>query len=359
MHFGLYAFDLFLSIYEEAWELEESLGDRAFVRPRELKSLRNSYGTKERYMLDTPRLIIERNIHGVDIDARAVQIAGLSLWLRAQKAWHEAEVKPAARPQITRSNIVCAEPMPGESDLLERFITNHLSQTSEQQTIASIVRRVFDAMKLAGEAGSLLKIEEEIADTIAEAKKKWVEGPKAVQLPLFAIDAKQKDTGPRPLLVAGIDDASFWDEIEELIYDALKSYGEQTGGGYQRRLFADDVAQGFAFIDLCRKRYDVALMNPPFGEEVKASKDYIISNYPRTKNDVYAAFVERWLTKLIEGGRLGAITSRTGFFLASFQKWREQILLREFQPIVMADFGNGVLDGAMVETAAYVVENAV
>jgi 23S rRNA G2445 N2-methylase RlmL len=31
-------------------------------------------------------------------------------------------------------------------------------------------------------------------------------------------------------------------------------------------MFADDAAQGFAFIDLCRERFDVVVMNPPFGE---------------------------------------------------------------------------------------------
>jgi hypothetical protein len=354
MHFGLYAFDLFSTIYEEAWELEERLGDQAFVRPREHKSLRDSYGTREKYILDVPRLIIERNIHGIDIDARAVQIAGLSLWLRAQKAWHEAGVKPAARPKITRSNIVCAEPMPGESGLLEQFITDHLSQTSEQQTVASIVRRVFDAMQLAGEAGSLLKIEEEIADTIVEAKKKWIEGPMALQLPLFAIDAKQKDAGARPLLVAGIDDASFWDEVEERIYSSLRKYGEQTGGGLQRRLFADDTAQGFAFIDLCRKRYDVVVMNPPFGAFCMASKTYAAEKFPNSANDIFGAFVDCFLSRLIESGMVGAITSRTGFFIASFADWRREIVNKRARMICFVDLGGGVMDNATVEAAVYV-----
>lgn len=75
--------------------------------------------------------------------------------------------------------------------------------------------------------------------------------------------------------------------------------------------------------------------------------------YPRTKNDVYAAFVERGLQVLETAGLLGAITSRTGFFLSSFQKWREEILLKESRPTVFADLGAGVLDAAMVETAAY------
>jgi hypothetical protein len=55
---------------------------------------------------------------------------------------------------------------------------------------------------------------------------------------------------------------------------------------------------------------------------------------------------------------LGAITSRTGFFLSSFQKWREEILLQEVRPTVVADLGYGVLDTAMVETSVYCLEAA-
>ena len=123
--------------------------------------------------------------------------------------------------------------------------------------------------------------------------------------------------------------------------------------GVRRRLFAEDAAQGVAFIELMRERFDVVLMNPPFGAGSLAAKKELASSYPRTKNDVYAAFVERGIELLLPGGMLGAITSRTGFFLSSFQKWREEILLQEAPPVVFADLGAGVLDSAMVETAAY------
>jgi len=66
--------------------------------------------------------------------------------------------------------------------------------------------------------------------------------------------------------------------------------------------------------------------------------------------------VERGLELLGAGGRLGAITSRTCFFLSSFHKWREQIVLGIAKPEVMADLGYGVMDDAMVEAAAYVLE---
>ncbi len=80
------------------------------------------------------------------------------------------------------------------------------------------------------------------------------------------------------------------------------------------------------------------------------------TRYPRTKNDVFAAFVERWLDRLSERGRLGPITSRTGFFLKSFAGWRQEVLLDRTHVDVVADLGAGVLDTAMVETAAYVLE---
>jgi hypothetical protein len=122
---------------------------------------------------------------------------------------------------------------------------------------------------------------------------------------------------------------AFWDDAERYLLHTLEEYARQAdnGSAYRRLLFADDAAQGFAFVDICRKRFDVVLMNPPFGDASKPSKAYIEKNYPRTKNDVYAAFVERGLDWLHPGGLLGAITSRTGFFLSSFCKWREEIVL--------------------------------
>ena len=53
---------------------------------------------------------------------------------------------------------------------------------------------------------------------------------------------------------------------------------------------------------------------------------------------------------------LGAITSRTGFFLSSFRKWREEVLLKEARLVTLADLGQGVMDNAMVEAAAYALE---
>ncbi|HDN19845.1 MAG TPA: SAM-dependent methyltransferase [Candidatus Acetothermia bacterium] len=338
-HYLLYAFDLLQAIYEEAYD-DPDLGPK----------LQQDYPDREAFRREVPKLILERNLYGIDIDPRAVQIAALALWLRAQRAYQEMGLKPEERPKITRSHIVVAEPMPGETELLEEFVAN-----LRPPALASLVRAVFYKMELASEAGSLLKIEQEIRDAIEAARAQWMAETEVLFKEAARLKSKPK---PKETFDVTATEESFWHEAENRVLKALRDYAEKFANhrGYLRKLFAEDAAQGFAFIDVCRNRYDVVLMNPPFGEASKPSKAYIEKAYPRTKNDLYAAFVERGLEWLVPNGRLGAITSRTGFFLSTFQKWREEILLGEARLVALADLGYGVLDTAMVETAAYCLE---
>ncbi len=350
MHFGLYAFDLFETIYEEAWDSGSC------------QDLREEYLSKDELFKDVPRLIIEHNIHGIDIDPRATQIAALALWLRAQKAWQRQKIPAADRPRVRRSNIVCAEPMPGSLEMLEEFVA-----TLDPPLLGELVKTVFDKMQLAGEAGSLLKIEEEIRTAIDDAKRAW-EKLGASYRDLFSIEelnktlrpgAQQELTGIEKSLIAdhrslGTD---FWETAEQQVIDSLRTYAEQADAdSYQRRLFADDAARGFAFIDLCHKRYDAVVMNPPFGSFSKRWTTEAKAIYPNSCGDILGAFVERFLGKLVTHGRIGAITSRSCFFLTSFTKWRKEVVLNEGTFHLIADLGQGVMDEAMVEASAYVLE---
>src|SRR5712692_2256884 len=110
-HFLLYCFDLFETIYEETYE-DPELGT----------ALQEDYASLAELKKAVPGLILAHNLHGIDIDLRATQIAALALWLRARRAFQELNLKGDERPKITRSNIICAEPMPGEKDMLEECI---------------------------------------------------------------------------------------------------------------------------------------------------------------------------------------------------------------------------------------------
>ncbi len=346
-HFLLYCFDLLLVIYEEAYA-DPELGP----------DLQRDYPTLADLRKAVPGLILKHNLHGIDIDLRATQIAALALWLRCQRAYQDMGMKKD-RPRITKSNIVCAESMPGEQRMLKEFVGQ-----LEPKLLGQLVEVVFEKMKLAGEAGSLLKIEEEVREAVAEAKKQWVRETtqatdrKGRQL-LFTQAVMDRLSGkpeqPSLFDLSDITEGQFFEQAEAKVVESLRQYAEQAQNGqlHHRRLFTEDAVRGFAFVEMCHKHFDVVLMNPPFGEPSKPSKNWLETTYPRTKNDLYAACVERGLSLLCNNGMLGAITSRTGFFLSSFQKWREEILLKEVTPTAIADLGYGVLDAALVETAAY------
>jgi len=121
------------------------------------------------------------------------------------------------------------------------------------------------------------------------------------------------------------------------------------------QLFATEADKAMRLLDVLMGEYDVVVMNPPYGGTTGMAKEYLKTTYPLTKNDIYAAFFERAIDFLSRGGYAGALTSRTFFNLRSFQKLREEILLLSSPLVTVLDLGFGILDDAMVETAATVV----
>lgn len=311
-HFLLYAFDLFLDIYEEAYADGFSPKSEATG-----KTLAEDYPSLAALRKAVPGLVLEHNLHGVDIDPRCVQIAQLALWMRSQRAYREFGISRGDRSQIRRSKIVVAEPLIADRQIVEEFVAR-LGDVELGRVFTLLV----ESLSLAGDLGLLLRVE------------------RLVQMS----PKKQGDLFAPP---------------EERIRAALEQFvdEETSASNTRRRLFADDVDHGIGLLTIAEARFDVVLMNPPFGAGSKQSKKIFESAYPHTKNDIFAAFVERGIELLVPRGRVGAITSRTGFFLSSFQKWREEVLLSKAPPIVVADLGYGVLDGAMVETAAYCLES--
>ncbi len=346
-HFLLYAFDLLISIYDEAWLDEASPPSEVTGR-----RLREDYPDSEQLHAALPGLVLSHNLYGIDIDPRAAQTAAFALWMRGQRAYEDFGVSRNDRRSITKSNLVCAEPMPGETDLI-----NEVSKSLKPTILSQLLNVVVDKMKLAGEAGSLLRIEEELKDQIGEARRQWVKGPREHQHLLFD-DGESESSEQMKFDFSGINDERFWLEAESRVIGALDEFAT-TGArdaNYRRRLFAEDAAAGFSFIDVCRHRFDVVLMNPPFGDASLPSKPYIEDTYGDTKGDVFKAFVECFQDRLVPTGMLGIISSRTGFFLSTAQDWRERIVLRLYRPLLVADLGFGVLD-AKVETAAYVLRS--
>lgn len=302
-HFLLYSFELLHGIYHEAYAHNE-WG----------RGLRADYPDAEDFARRVPELIVEHNLYGVDIDARVVQVTQVALYLKAKRLHKDAEPR--------RGNIVHAQQLPGVKAEFDTFAEELFGASGRRHSLVSAFKVVYDDFLHADELGILLKTDERVEDI-------------AKHDPLF-------------------NQESLLDEVKQ----GLDAYvAEATDEAKVAELmFGDASRQAVELLGLMALEYDVVLMNPPFGAAALDSKKTFEKLYPKTKNDLYAAFVERGLDLLYPGGRLGAITSRTGFFLKTFTKWREDILLGMGHLDVVADLGYGVLDKAMVETAAYVVE---
>lgn len=299
-HFGLYCFDLFETIYTEAYD-DPDLGP----------ALHADYPDRAAFLREVPRLILAHNIHIIDIDPRACQIAALALWLRAQRSFQRMGLKSHERPRITRANVVCAEPMPGDKALLEEFLAG-----LQPPELRELVRFVFARMELAGETGSLLKIEEDLRGKIEELRDKAG--------PLFA-------------------QGDFWQNTEKHVLAALREYAERAANGRatRRHLFAEDAKQGFAFIDLCFKQYDVVLMNPPFGEASAETESYLGDRYPDWNFNLFCCFVARACSW---SAFVGAIVDRAYMFKTSYEEFRRKRLLEPRRLKMIVDLGWEVLD---------------
>ncbi len=340
MHFGLYCFDLFEQIYTEAWD----------NHPELMPDLRDKY-LREDYIKRIPGYILQYNIHGVDIDPRAIQIAGLSLWLRAQKSYKKLGLQPAERPMIKKSNLVVAEPMPGDAALLSEFTR------SLPGPIGKLVRVIWDKMQLAGETGLLLKIEDELKKEIEIAKEEYKQYKGgSTQTSIFGgvEDAKAAEMAA----IYGKDQKitkDFFDTAEEEVLKALQSFSENAEGehAFQKLLFAEDTARGFAFIELCRKRYDVIVMNPPFGDASINSEEYFKSNYKNWAKNILTCFFYRCAELINDNGKYGALFDRTVSIKSSYEKFRIDCMIGKISTLL--DTGWGVLD-ANVETTVQILE---
>lgn len=312
-HFLLYAFDLLLTIYEEAYLDPDSPASQATAW-----ALATDYPSLGALRKAVPTLILAHNLHGVDIDPRCAQIAQLALWMRAQRAYRDLGVDRPDRSQIRRSNIVVAEPLVAD----DRIGANFVARLGDTE-LARVFIGLLDQLKLAGDLGLLLRIESLVAH---ETKRG--------QLDLFTLPE------------ARIRTALAWFMADE---------GDRTST--RRRLFAEDAGQGVGLLSTAETRFDVVLMNPPFGQCTANAKSYLNAQNAPGRDDIGAAFIARGCELLIPDGLLGAISNRTYLAIQSLEGWRRRFLLGECSLSVLADLGYGVLDDAMVEAAAYVVSN--
>lgn len=101
-------------------------------------------------------------------------------------------------------------------------------------------------------------------------------------------------------------------------------------------------------------KYDVMITNPPYlgiSKMESVPKEYLISNYPNSKFDMFAMFLETSFTK--PNGFRAIVCPDSWMFLATYEKMR-QMILRNKTIITLVHLGLGAFD-ATVATASFVL----
>ncbi|WP_223278469.1 BREX-6 system adenine-specific DNA-methyltransferase PglX [Nostoc sp. 'Peltigera membranacea cyanobiont' 232] len=125
---------------------------------------------------------------------------------------------------------------------------------------------------------------------------------------------------------------------------------------YKLRRRGEQLAAGIRFIRIVRENsYDLVIGNPPYqGTSKMADAGYITKNYPKGKENLYAAFLERGLQLTRVGGISALLTMRNWMFIQQFTQIREY-LLSYFDLRLLGDVDRGGFEEVVDEVVATVM----
>jgi len=327
MHFGHYACEVFEAMYRDA----------------------RDWGHLQIEDHEIPGAILEHNLFGVDIDRRAVQLAALSLLMKARTMHPQARVRQV--------NLVVADATLPDSGIKDKFLARYANDRRVQRAFA----QVLDDLDHVAQVGSLLRVDERLRELLARA------GHAAVSEGLDALSRQRELPGMEPEVrqmglaeLVEEEQAVAWTPhytLQEL-RDDLRTFARQALQEHDvnAQLFATEADKAMHLLDVLMNEYDVVVMNPPYGGTTVQADRYLKTAYPETGNDLYAAFVERASELLRARGFVGSLTSRTFLHLRTFASLRKRLLADNGGLVTLAELGIGVLDDATVRPSAYVLK---
>lgn len=139
-------------------------------------------------------------------------------------------------------------------------------------------------------------------------------------------------------------------QIETGEYDRIKVAGGLFGANL-------DLLKKQA--DFLSRKYHCVVTNPPYLGKgfCDVLKSYIIANYPNSKADTMAAFMERCLAFSVDNGKVGMINMQSWMFLSSYERLRED-LLAKYNIDSLLHLGPNAFDeikGEVVQCATFVI----
>lgn len=245
---------------------------------------------------DATSLILENNLFGLDIDDRAYQLAFFAVMMKARSYDRRIltrDIKPNVY-SIKESN----------------FLADSWQKISDDEKFRKIFQTVVDIFIDAKEYGSILNVPDADYD--------------------YALSV--------------IDD---FEQSVPVDFEAQILRGK-----------TDDIRALVNQAKLLSQKYDVVVTNPPYMPVSNSSaslQNFVKKNYPDSKTDMFAVFIER-VAQLTKPNRYSAmITMHSWMFLSSYEKLRSKIL--ETDTVNMAHLGARAFEeigGEVVQTTAWI-----
>lgn len=259
-----------------------------------LMEIYKSQGYSER---DAAQEIVRNNLYGLELDDRAAQLAYFAVMMKARSY---------------------------DRRFLTRGIYPHLCSIQESNSLSS------EDLELFGE--------------LTPSAQRFVDA---------YYDAKEYGS----ILTPNIDRAEF-EQVKEKFFEIEQAYFDNVFDTAKRKglhkLFPALILQ----TEIMQKKYSVVCTNPPYmggsGMSAKLST-YVKKNYPDSKADLFAVFMEKCTDYTKHKCFTAMITMHSWMFLSSFEKLREKLLLQT--TVNMAHLGARAFDqigGEVVQTTTFV-----
>lgn len=254
---------------------------------------------------EIPRLIIENNLYGLDIDDRAYQLACFSVVMKA------LEYNSRFFRSIEREGLELNLASLQETNILDEEDIAYIAGENKGENFDKI-KEFIEQFKHAKTFGTLIKVQEFDKDLVKERIEYMNDYPAN---DLFEEQKRSKGLALLPSL--------------------LKQAEIMVG------------------------KYDILVSNPPYLSNLYMNdqiSSFVKKEYPNSKTDIYACFIERGTGMVKNLGHLGFISPFSWMFLSSFQKLREEIVAyKTLSSIVQIEYN--AFEVAAVQVASFTMRN--
>ncbi|MFJ5762758.1 BREX-1 system adenine-specific DNA-methyltransferase PglX [Neobacillus sp. NPDC093182] len=279
-HILVYAFDVLYQIYKEA-------------------------GYSER---DIPRLIIEKNLYGLDIDDRAAQLAYFAIMMKA-RSYERRIFRHTLEPNL----VAIQESKEISKDAIDFFVSSNNSLEIEQEILRNNLFYLIETFKNAKEYGAIIEVTN-FDFTLLEKGIEELQNKQSFEN-IFSIEYR--------------------DILLEVILPLIK----------QAKIMSE--------------RFDIIITNPPYmGSSDMNTKllDFTQKYYPNSKKDMSTVIIEKSIALCKENGYVGMINIPTWMYLSSYEDFRHE-LLNSTAIINLLHLGRGVF-GSDFGTVSFVLKNS-